>query len=137
MAVNVCPIMYREPPCPSITEAESVVMEVLWNSSPLPREAVMAALHGQQNWREGTIKALLNRLLRKKVIRADKEGRRFLYSPLVSRDEWLLNESKGLLDRLFAGRVAPLAAHFSRHGKLNRRDIADLKRLIAEIDDGE
>ena len=77
----------------------------------------------------------VNRLLKKDVIRADKDGRRFLYSPVVSRDEWMLTVSKGLLDRLFAGRVAPLAAHFSRHGKLTKRDIADLKRLIAEIDD--
>jgi BlaI family transcriptional regulator, penicillinase repressor len=124
-------------PAPSITQAESVVMEVLWRRSPLPTEAVVAALEGAQHWREGTVKTLVNRLLRKGAIRADKEGRRFLYSPLVSRDEWLLAESKGLLDRLFAGRVAPLAAHFSRHGKLTKRDIADLKRLIAEIDDGE
>jgi BlaI family transcriptional regulator, penicillinase repressor len=122
---------------PSITQAESVIMEVLWRRSPLPTEAVVAALEGQQRWREGTVKALLNRLLRKGAIRADKEGRRFLYSPLVSRDEWLLAESKGLLDRLFAGRVAPLAAHFSRHGKLTKRDIADLRRLIAELDDDE
>lgn len=97
----------------------------------------MSALEGEQHWREGTVKALLNRLLRKKAIRADKDGRRFLYSPLVSRDEWVLSESKGLLDRLFAGRVAPLAAHFSQQGKLTKRDIADLKRLIAEIDDDE
>jgi BlaI family transcriptional regulator, penicillinase repressor len=122
---------------PSITQAESVIMEVLWRRSPLPTEAVVAALEGEQRWREGTVKALLNRLLRKGAIRADKEGRRFLYSPLVSRDEWLLAESKGLLDRLFAGRVAPLAAHFSRHGKLTKRDIADLRRLIAELDDDE
>jgi len=97
----------------------------------------MSALEGEQHWREGTVKALLNRLLRKKTIRADKDGRRFLYSPLVSRDEWVLSESKGLLDRLFAGRVAPLAAHFSQQGKLTKRDIADLKRLIAEIDDDD
>ena len=129
--------MRRETPAPAITAAESVVMEVLWRRSPLPREAVMAALQGEQHWQEGTIKALLNRLLRKGAIRADKEGRRFLYSPQVTRDDWLLRESKGLLDRLFAGRVAPLAAHFSRHGKLTRSDIADLKRLLAEIDDGE
>jgi predicted transcriptional regulator len=128
--------MRRESP-PSITEAESAIMEVLWRRNPLPSEAVVASLEGEQHWQEGTVKALLNRLLRKRVIRADKEGRRFLYSPLVSRDEWLLSESKGLLDRLFAGRVAPLAAHFSRHGKLTKRDIADLKRLIAEIDDDE
>jgi BlaI family transcriptional regulator, penicillinase repressor len=129
--------MARHSAPPAITAAESAVMEVLWRRNPLPTEAVVAALEGQQHWQEGTIKALLNRLLRKRVIRADKEGRRFLYSPLVSRDEWLLSESKGLLDRLFSGRVAPLAAHFSRHGQLTKRDIADLKRLIAEIDNDE
>ena len=128
--------MRRVPASPSISEAESVVMEVLWRRSPLPTEAVVAALEGEQRWQESTIKVLLNRLLGKKVIRADKDGRRFLYSPVVSRDEWLLTESKGLLDRLFAGRVAPLAAHFSRHGRLTKRDIADLKRLLAEIEDG-
>jgi BlaI family transcriptional regulator, penicillinase repressor len=128
--------MRRELAAPSITPAESRVMEVLWSRNPLPTESVLLALQGERHWREGTVKALLNRLLRKQVIRADKDGRRFLYSPLVSRDEWLLSESKGLLDRLFAGRVAPLAAHFSQHGKLTKRDVADLKRLIAEIDDG-
>ncbi len=127
--------MRRDPAPPSITEAESVVMEVLWRKNPLPTEAVITALEGEQYWQEGTIKALLNRLLTKKAIRADKDGRRFLYSPLMSRDQWLLSESKGLLDRLFAGRIAPLALNFSRHGKLTRRDIADLKRLIAEIED--
>jgi BlaI family penicillinase repressor len=110
-------------------------MEVLWHRSPLPTEAVVAALKSEQRWQEGTVKALLNRLLRKKAIRAEKDSRRFLYSPVVSRDTWLLTESKGLLDRLFAGRIAPLAAHFSRHGKLTKHDIADLKRLIAEIED--
>jgi predicted transcriptional regulator len=121
----------------SITEAESVVMEVLWNRSPLPTEDVVSALEGEQHWQEATIKTLLNRLLKKKAIRAVKDGRRFLYSPVISRDDWVLSESKGLLDRLFSGRVAPLAAHFSRQGKLTRRDIADLKKLIAEIDDGD
>jgi predicted transcriptional regulator len=119
----------------SITEAESVVMGVLWNRSPVPTEAVVTALEGERHWQEATIKTLLNRLLKKKAIRAAKDGRRFLYSPVITRDEWVLTESKGLLNRLFAGRVAPLAAHFSRHGKLTKRDVADLKRLIAQIDD--
>jgi BlaI family transcriptional regulator, penicillinase repressor len=125
-----------QPPV-SITEAESVVMEVLWNRSPLPTEEIITALEGEQHWQEATIKTLLNRLLNKKAIRAAKDGRRFLYSPAITRDDWVLSESKGLLDRLFAGRIAPLAAHFSRHGKLSKRDIADLKKLIAEIDDGD
>jgi predicted transcriptional regulator len=120
---------------PTITEAESVVMEVLWRKSPVPMEAVASALEGEQHWQGATIKTLLNRLLKKGAIRATKDGRRFLYSPVVSRDEWLLTVSKGLLDRLFSGRVAPLAAHFSRHGKLSKRDVAELKLLIEGLDD--
>jgi len=127
--------MTPPPQVPSITAAESVVMEILWRRSPLPTEAIVAALEGEQHWQEATIKTLLNRLLKKKALRAEKDGRRFLYSPVITRDQWLLTESKGLLDRLFAGRVAPLAAHFSRHGQLTKRDIADLKRLIAELGD--
>jgi BlaI family transcriptional regulator, penicillinase repressor len=119
----------------SISEAESVVMEVLWRHGPMRSESVVETLSGQQKWGEATIKTLLNRLLNKGAIRAEKEGRRYVYSPVLTRDDWLSGESKGLLDRLFGGRVAPLVAHFGRHGKLSKKDIAELKRMIAEMGD--
>jgi predicted transcriptional regulator len=81
------------------------------------------------------VKSLLNRLLKKKAIRAERDGRRYLYTPLVERDAYVSEESKGLLDRLFDGRVAPLVAHFSAQDKLSKRDIDELKRLIGELDD--
>ena len=118
-----------------ISEAESIVMEVLWRHGPMRSENVVETLSGQQKWREPTVKTLLSRLLNKGAIRAAKEGRRYVYSPVLTRDEWLSHESKGLLDRLFGGRVAPLVAHFGRHGKLSKKDIAELKRMIAEMDD--
>ena len=118
-----------------ISDAESSVMEVLWRRSPLSAEDVVAALDKTQDWQETTIKTLLNRLLKKKAIRAEKDGRRYLYSPLLARTEWVQNHSENLLDRLFGGRVAPLVAHFSEKGKLSRKDINELRKLIAEIDD--
>ncbi|HMN44350.1 MAG TPA: BlaI/MecI/CopY family transcriptional regulator [Povalibacter sp.] len=119
---------------PTITEAESVVMEVLWQSSPVATEEVVTALKGRQDWQEPTIKTLLNRLLKKRAISAQRDGRRYLYSPILQREQWLSSESKGLLDRLFGGRVAPFVAHFSKQRKLTRKDLADLKRLIEELD---
>lgn len=118
-----------------ISEAESAVMEILWRRSPLAAEEVVAALDKSQDWQEATIKTLLNRLLKKQAIRAEKDGRRYLYSPLLVRADWVQSQSEGLLDRLFGGRVAPLVAHFSERRKLSRKDVAELKRLIAEIDD--
>ena len=118
-----------------ISEAESVVMDVLWRTHPLGAEDVVLALADRQDWQEATIKTLLNRLLNKGAIAAEKEGRRYLYSPLLRREDWVLEESRGLLDRLFDGRVAPLVAHFSEQRKLSRKDIAELRKLLQEIDD--
>lgn len=120
---------------PTITDAESFVMEVLWGTNPLSTEEVVAALENRKRWREGTIKTLLNRLLKKGAVSARKEGRRYLYSPVVAREQWLSSETESLLERLFGGRVAPLVAHFSKQRKLSRKDIAELKRLIEELDD--
>src|SRR5262245_37044202 len=118
-----------------ISEAESAVMDVLWRSHPLSAEDVVAALADSRQWQEATIKTLLNRLLNKGAVEAQKDGRRYLYSPLLKREEWMLEESQGLLERLFGGRVAPLVAHFSQHRKLSRKDVAELRRLLEELDD--
>ena len=118
-----------------ISEAESVVMDVLWREHPLAAEDVVAALAARQDWQEATIKTLLNRLLNKGAVRAEKQGRRYLYAPVLRREDWVLEESQGLLQRLFDGRVAPLVAHFSEQRKLSRKDIADLRKLLEELDD--
>ena len=119
-----------------VTDAESIVMDVLWAAHPRTSEEVVAALAEREQWQEATIKTLLNRLLRKGAIRAEKDGRRYLYTPVLRREDWVTGESQGLLERLFDGRVAPLVAHFSAHRKLSKRDIAELRRLIEELDDG-
>ncbi|MCB1568508.1 MAG: BlaI/MecI/CopY family transcriptional regulator [Xanthomonadales bacterium] len=117
-----------------ISDAESVVMEVLWARSPLASDEVVSALGQQQDWQEATIKTLLNRLLNKGAISAERDGRRYLYSPLIKREAWVSRQSENLLDRLFGGRVAPLVAHFSAHRQLSQADIDELRRLLEEID---
>lgn len=118
----------------AISDAESVVMQVLWQRHPLAADEIIASLAQEQRWQEATIKTLLNRLLKKGAIVAEQDGRRYRYSPVLQREAWLRTQSAGLLDRLFGGRVAPLVAHFSQHRKLSKKDIAELKRLIEEME---
>jgi len=118
----------------SISEAESLVMDVLWQRHPLSAEEVLEALADTTQWQEPTVKTLLNRLLKKRAIAAQRDGRRYLYRPLLTRESYVHSQSKTLLDRLFGGRVAPLVAHFSQHEKLSKKDLDELKRLIAELD---
>jgi predicted transcriptional regulator len=120
----------------SISDAESRVLEVLWRDGPSTSERVIAAL-AEESWEVSTIKTLLARLVKKRAIRARKEGRRYVYSALLTREQWITTESEGLLRRLFGGRVAPLVQHFNQHRRLSKADIAELKRLIEELDHGE
>lgn len=118
-----------------ISGAESQVMEALWRRAPLAAEDIFAEVGEAQGWALPTAKTLLARLVEKGAASAEKDGRRFLYRPLVARADYVEAESQGLLDRLFDGRLAPLVSHFSERQKLTPQDIADLKRLIAELDD--
>jgi BlaI family penicillinase repressor len=127
--------MTAKKPVP-ISAAESTVMQLFWARGALASEDVVLALAGHGKWQEATVRTLLNRLLKKGALRARKENRRYIYSPVLTRDEWLSTESHGFLDRLFGGRVAPLVSYFSQHNKLSKKDLEDLKRLIKEIDDG-
>ncbi len=122
----------------AISDAESLVMDVVWRAAaPVAAEDVVAVLVREQRWQEATVKTLLNRLLTKGALAARKEGRRYLYSAVLQREAWVSRESSGLLDRLFGGRVAPLVAHFGKHRQLSADDIAELKKLIGELDGGK
>lgn len=121
----------------AISEAESRVMEVLWHHAPRTSEEIVAALQEPTGWHEKTIKTLLNRLLGKAAISAQKDGRRYLYAPLLRREDWQQQESRSLLDRVFGGKVAPLLAHFSQHEKLSAKDLVELRRLIDAIEKKE
>jgi len=117
-----------------VSSAEGIVMEALWRRQPLSAEDVAAEVASEQGWTEATVKTLLNRLLSKGAIAADKDGRRYLYRPVLKRADYVLEESEGLIDRLFGGRVSSLVTHFSEREKLSAEDVAELKRLIAELD---
>ncbi len=116
-----------------VTSAESLVMEALWRRHPLSAEDIIVGVGAEQGWSESTVKTLLSRLLAKRVIAAQRDGRRFLYSPKLARDDYLHAESSNLIDRLFEGRISSLISHFSEREKLSPEEIAELKQLIAEL----
>lgn len=117
-----------------ISGAESLVMEAVWRRSPLSAEDIAAEIASGQGWTEATVKTLINRLLKKHALGATRDGRRYLYRPLVARTDYVQAESQGLLDRLFEGRLAPLVSHLSQSRSLSAEDVAELKRLIEEMD---
>ena len=121
----------------NITTAESQIMDTLWRRGPLTADELVAEIAGPQGWGEATVKTLINRLLKKKAIRSEREGGRHRYQPLLQRADYVQIESQSLLDRLFEGRLTPLVAHFAEHRKLKPDEIKRLRKLLEDLDNDD
>ncbi|MFZ2998034.1 BlaI/MecI/CopY family transcriptional regulator [Sphingobium sp.] len=117
-------------PNEKISEAELVVMEALWERAPMTASDVSDRVAAPRDWSAQTVKTLLSRLMAKDVIAADQDGRRFLYRPLIARDDYVAGESGRLVNRLFGGRVSPLVAQLAQQDQLTADDIAELEAIL-------
>lgn len=118
---------------PQISEAEHAVMEALWAKSPLTATEVCDAVCETRDWSLATVKTLLSRLVAKDAVLTEPDGRRFLYSPAIARDDYVGGESRRLVDRLFGGRAASLVAHLAEQEALSERDISEIEALLKEL----
>jgi predicted transcriptional regulator len=118
-----------------ITESESKVLEVFWHAQgALSADDVVAAMDNDRDWSAGTIRTFLTRLVKKKALAATPDGRRYLYRPLIRREDYVHEQSRKLIDQLFGGRITPFITQFSEREDLSRDDLKELKRLIARLD---
>lgn len=116
-----------------ISESEFAVMEALWRRSPLTAQDVAREVAKPNDWSLQTVKTLLGRLVSKGVVSHQEDGRRYLYSPIVGREEHAARESRRLVDRLFGGRISPLVAHLAERDALSDADIAEIEALLKEL----
>ena len=116
-----------------ISDAELAVMEVLWDEAPLTATDVAARVQSERDWSLTTVKTLLSRLLSKAAVDHTRDGRRFLYSPLVARADYVTGESQRLVDRLFGGKFMPLVAHLAEKETLSKDEIAQIEQLLREM----
>jgi len=118
------------PTAPLISDAEWKVMRLLWRKAPQPAYDIIQVLSEEQQWHPNTIKTLLARLHKKKVVTVEKYKNLFLYSPLLTEEECIQAESESFLDRLFDGAVQPLLVHFARKKMLSKKDLEELHRIL-------
>jgi predicted transcriptional regulator len=117
-----------------ISDAEREIMEALWKGKPLSPEEIVAIVGAKNEWAPGTVRSLVHRLLTKKAIEGQKLKGGYVYRPMITRSDYVAEESQGFLDRLFGGQFAPLVAHMAEHRQLSAKDIQKLKALIKELE---
>ncbi len=113
-----------------ISNAEWLVMKVIWAKSSATAAEVVESLEGETSWKPKTIMTLLNRLAKKGALRFEQEGRAYRYYPVIGEAESVKAESRSFVERVYGGALTPMLANFLEEADLSQEEIDELKRLL-------
>ena len=96
---------------PDLGERELGVLEVLWRSGPQNPQGVLERM-GNARISLSTIQSTLERLYRKGLLKRDKDGRSFVYRPLLSKQNLISRLMHDIAESLTDGETAPMVSGF-------------------------
>lgn len=119
------------PASPTLTESERAILEVLWKKKEASVREVADELSKRKPVAYTTVLTMFKILDKKGLVSHRTEGRAFIYSPAISRNEARKQALESLLRQFFNGSPSVLAQHLlSEHDM----DLAEIKALQAKVD---
>lgn len=118
-------------------DLQLAIMRELWTHGEATVADVHQALLDERGLAPTTIATMLKKMEAKGVVRHRAEGRRFIYRPAVSQEQVTRSMVGELTERLFDGRPAELVAHLLEEYDIDREELAELTRLLADAETKE
>ncbi len=122
-----------------VSDAELEVLKVLWERGSLTVRAVEAHLKRRKNkWAYTTILTLLSRLRAKGHVAQEKAaGAAHVFRAAISREQMVGQGLAELAERICDGTASPLVQALVRSKRLKPQEIADLRRMLDELEEKE
>jgi predicted transcriptional regulator len=117
-----------------LTEAELRLMDVLWSKGSATVAEVAGALPKKLSLAYNTVLTTLRILEEKGYVRHSKpaDGRAFVYTPLLSREQASRTAVRHLLRRFFAGSAEALVLNLLEDEKLSEDELKRIRDLLEE-----
>lgn len=115
-----------------ISDAEWIVMNLIWDSAPLEAADVIERVAAANSWSAPTVKTMLHRLVRKGALATEAKGKKFIYRAAVRRSDCMRRASRSFLERICGGHAVPALLHLVRIAQLSPEEAAEIRALLDE-----
>ncbi len=115
-----------------ISQSEMVIMDVLWQQAPMAASDIAERVTSE-DWNIRTVKTLISRLVQKGILATQEDGRRYLYSPLLSKEGYGARILDTVSQQFFKGNTAPLFLHLAKSNTLSENDIDEITALLKTL----
>lgn len=117
-----------------LTDAELRLMNIIWDHAPISVQGVVDALPPDLDLAYSTVLTTMRILEEKGFLSHTKEGRAFVYHPVIAREDASRSALKYVLDRFFGSKPELLVQNILGDEDLSKKELAKLKKLIAEAE---
>ena len=117
---------------PHISEAEFEVMKIVWKSAPINTNEITERLLKTTSWRAKTIQTLIKRLVTKGALTYEKQGRVFVYTPLVEENEYISQQSNSFIKRFYDGDISAMLSSYLENNQLSETELHHLRSLLSK-----
>ncbi|MBX3039957.1 MAG: BlaI/MecI/CopY family transcriptional regulator [Bdellovibrionaceae bacterium] len=108
------------------------MMKILWSESPLKVSDLLERVTRKPKPAYTSLLTLIQGMEAKGYVRHIKDGKAFLYSPVLSQSKFISAELKRIARRLFDGTPGALVLNLVRQEQLSSEEIAEIKKILKE-----
>ena len=115
-----------------LPDTELEVMQAIWNCEPpVSRADIEERIYKTHPMAETTLQTLLTRLTEKAFLSVEILKRKKYYTPLVSRHDYQISQSKSFFQKVCGGSLSAFANALCEGG-LTKEELAELRTLLEE-----
>lgn len=120
-----------------LTPAEWNLMECLWEAAPRTGREAVEYLKAHVGWSRSTTLTMLRRMTEKGLIEAHEAGGMLVYSPLIRREDAVLRETEGFLNRVYHGSLSLLLSNLTQKQQLSQAEIDELHSILHRAEEAK
>jgi BlaI family penicillinase repressor len=123
-------------PVVELTEAEWSVIKAVWENEPCTAPAIQEKLLKPMGWTYSTVRTLMDRMVVKGVLKAQKEGKLTIYQSAVTKAQAQRGELIYALKHAFNGALTPMVQCLLDTNEVSLEELVEIKKIIAAYEPG-
>ena len=113
-----------------LTRAEWALMQCLWQQGRASATELQKLLTDEQGWAYSTVKTMLDRMVDKGFVTAERVGNVYEYTPRLRRQSAVGRVVDDVFDRVLEGSLSPLVSRLIENRRLSASDVAQLRAML-------
>ncbi len=115
-----------------LSDSESDIMLVIWEAEGPVKSSYIRETLKEKEWAHTTVLNFLARLVDKGYLKCKSQGRNNIYTPLITKEEYLQRKNKGYLKKFYKSSIRNMVAELYETEVISDEDLEGLKEFIDE-----